>query len=171
MVLVDKDDLTVGLQPPTFAAYLPSPPTEQDYRAVIDEFFNDSAYVAKHLWRENLFPFKLNLDYIMKFQCLRRMLEWRMEIEHGWSVRPGAYGQHLKEHCTRDLWSPLESTYVGAGVEENWLALFNTIDLFRTVAVEVAEHLGFAYPHDLDEGMLAHLHKVKNLDKRADIFA
>ena len=37
-------------------------------------------YVAKHLWRDNLFPMKLSLDHIMKFHCLRKMLEWQMGI-------------------------------------------------------------------------------------------
>ena len=149
-VLLDKDHLTDGLRPPTYCGYIPTPPTEQEYRATIEEFFNDSAYVAKHLWRDDLFPAKYCLDYVMKFQCLRRMLEWRMEIDHNWSVTPGAHGKGLKKRLGFDIWSELESTYVGAAIEENWAAMFRTINLFRKVAVEVADRLGYAYPQDLD---------------------
>jgi aminoglycoside 6-adenylyltransferase len=41
-ILVDKDRLTNGLKPPTYTAYLPKPPTEREYRAIVEEFFNDS---------------------------------------------------------------------------------------------------------------------------------
>lgn len=166
-VLLDKDHLTDGLKPPTYTAYLPVPPTEQEYWAIIEEFFNDSAYVAKHLWRDDLFPAKYCLDYIMKFQCLRRMLEWQMEIDHNWSVKPGSYGKGLKKRSMPDLWLELESTYVGAGIAENWEALFRTVALFRKVAVEVGSHLGLEYLYDLDRRVLEYLHKVKNLDKQA----
>jgi len=171
VILVDKDHLTDGLQPPTYNAYFPTPPTERDYRAVIDEFFSDSTYVAKHLWRDNLFSVKLSLDHIMKLQCLRRMLEWQMEIEHHWSVKPGAYGKGLKGRVGPGIWSELESTYVGAGTAENWDALFKTIDLFRKVAVEVAVALGYEYPYDMDRRVTAHLARVRGLDRRADHLA
>jgi len=170
IVLLDKDHLTDGLKPPTYTAYMPASPTEQDYRAVIEEFFNDSAYVAKHLWRDNLFPAKYSLDYIMKFQCLRKMLEWRMEIDHNWSVKPGAYGKDLKKRLKPDIWLELESTYVGAGLEENWGALFRTVALFRKVAIEVGDHLGYTYLYDLDRRVMEYLRKVKNLDQRAETF-
>jgi hypothetical protein len=54
------------------------------------------------------------------------MLEWRMETAHGWSVKPGAYGKGLKQYIEPELWSDLESTYVGAGLEENWGLIRNS---------------------------------------------
>ena len=47
IVLLDKDHLTDGLMPPTFSAFQPSPPTEREYRAFIDEFFNDADLCCK----------------------------------------------------------------------------------------------------------------------------
>jgi aminoglycoside 6-adenylyltransferase len=73
------------------------------------------------------------------------MLEWRMEIDYNWSVKTGAYGKGLKKRLKPEIWSELESTYVGARLEENWGALFKTIDLFRKVANEVADHLRYEY--------------------------
>jgi aminoglycoside 6-adenylyltransferase len=170
-VLLDKDRLADGLKPPTHTAYIPAPPTEQVYQDLIQEFWNDAAYMAKNLWRDNLIPAKYNLDTIMKFHVLRQFLEWRMEIGHNWAVRPGAYGKGLKTWTPPALWDELESTYVGAGIEENWDALFKTIDLFRKVAVEVGDHLGYGYPDDLDRRMMAYLRKVKNLDREAASFS
>ncbi len=152
-VLLDKDGLAAGLKPPTYTAYIPKPPTEKQYLALIEEFFNDALYVAKNICRDNLFAVKLSLDYIMKYQCLRKLLEWRMEIERGWSARPGSCGKGLKQRTVPEIWAALESTYVGAGTEENWEALFKTIDLFRRIAVEVGEKLGYAYPYEQDRGV------------------
>jgi aminoglycoside 6-adenylyltransferase len=162
-VLLDKDGLTTGLQPPTYRAHIPAPPGEIAYRARVEEFFHEATYVAKHLWRDDLMPAKYNLDYAMKGVNLRCMLEWRIEMDHGWSLKPGAYGKGLKRYLPPEVWSKLEATYVGAGTEENWAALFRTIDLFRQVALEVAAGLGYDYPHDLDRRVVAYLERVRDL--------
>ena len=64
----------------------------------------------------------------------------------------------------------LESTYVGAGEQENWDALFKTIALYRRVAIEVGHHLGYSYPHELDRRAMEYLRKVQNLDRGATSF-
>ena len=169
-ILLDKDHLTDGLKPPTYAAYIPTPPTEPEYQTVVELFFHEATYVAKHLWRDDLMAAKYNLDHGMKLDNLRLMLEWRLEIDHHWSVKPGPYGRRLKKWLSPDLWAELESTYTGAGLEANWEAMFRTIALFRKVAVEVGERLGYAYPDDLDRRAVAYLQKVKNLDRKAESF-
>jgi aminoglycoside 6-adenylyltransferase len=170
-VLLDKDHLTDGLKPPTYTAYIPKPPTEEEYRTRVELFFHNLTYVAKFLWRDDLIAAKYVLDNAAKQEDLRPMLEWRLEIDHQWSVKPGPYGRQLKRWLCPELWAELEGTYVGAGIEENWEAMFRTISLFRKVAIEVGECLGFAYPHDLDRRAVAYLQKVKNLDRQADTFA
>ncbi|MBZ0320313.1 MAG: aminoglycoside 6-adenylyltransferase [Anaerolineae bacterium] len=165
-VLLDKDHLTDGLQPPTYRAYIPKPPTADQYRAVIDDFFSDSTYVAKNLWRGELFFWKYCLDDIMKGKKLREMLEWRMEMAHNWSVPTGVLGKGLRKNLPNpDIWQALEATYVGADPAENWTALFGTIELFRRVAMEVGEHLGYAYPHEMDAQVCAYLRGVREMPK------
>jgi aminoglycoside 6-adenylyltransferase len=78
-------------------------------------------------------------------------------------LRPGLYGQRLKKWLRPDLWAALEKTYTGAGLESNWRALFRSIALFRKVASEVGEHLGYAYPQELDRRARAYLLKVKKM--------
>ena len=167
-VLVDKDHLTDGLQAPTYTAYIPAPPTEATYQSVITDFFRDVPYVAKCLWRDELMPAKWCLDYDMKHTYLRQMLEWRMELDHDWSAPTGALGKGLKKRLPPAIWSQLERTYVGAGIEENWDVLFKTIALFRQVALDVADHLGYEYPHDLDQRVTTYVQQVKRLDQRAE---
>ena len=156
-VLVDKDSLFDGMSPPTYAAYVPDRPDEDTYLKLVSDFFSTAPDVAKCLWRDELLPAKWCFDYDMKHVHLRPMLEWRMERDHGWSEPAGNLGKGLKKRLPSDIWREVEETYAGARVEENWGALFRTMALFRRVATEVADHLGYAYPLDLDLRVTAYV--------------
>lgn len=170
LVLLDKDALAATLPPPTYLAHIPQPPDEATYLALIEEFFHEGTYVVKNLWRDELMPAKYSFDHVMKTKLLRVLLEWRIELDHDWSVRPGVLGKGLKKWLPADLWAALERTYVGADIAENWIAFFATLDLFREVAVEVGERLGYAYPHELDRRATAYFRDVQALDRRAPAF-
>ncbi len=163
-VLLDKDDLTAVLRPPTGRAYVSTRPAITTYQALINDFLSDAPYVAKCLWRDELLPAKWCLDYDMKHIYLRQLLEWRIEIDHSWSVPMGFLGKGLKKRLPPDIWAQLEQTYVGAQLEDNWDALTRTMDLFRRVAVEVGEHLGYAYPHDLHRRVSDYVEYIRRLD-------
>jgi aminoglycoside 6-adenylyltransferase len=166
-VLLDKDDLTSGLSPPTYSAFIPTPPAEALYLERIEVFLHEATYVAKNIWRRELLPAKYSLDHVMKLKFVGQMLEWRMSLETGWSVKTGALGKGLRKHTPPDLWRALEDTYVGASAAENWDALFNTIELYRRVAIEVGEQLGYTYPHEMHRRMIAYLEGVKALESNA----
>ena len=117
--------------------------------------------MAKHLWRDDLLPAKYNLDYMMKHYMLRKMIEWHIEVEHNWSLKPGVHGKGLKKLLDPNTWSALESTYVGASLEDNWNALFRTVDLFRVTAAAVADALGYTYPEELDSRVTQYLQTVR----------
>jgi aminoglycoside 6-adenylyltransferase len=159
-VLVDKDGLTSALRPATYRAHIPSRPSRGEFLALIEDFFLESTYVAKHLWRGDLMPAKFSLDHVMKQGDLRTLLEWRIEIDHDWGVKPGAAGKGLKKLLPPDRYRLLEKTYVGSKTEENWTALFDTIALFREVANEVAEALAYPYPAELDRRVVDYLRRL-----------
>jgi aminoglycoside 6-adenylyltransferase len=160
-ILLDKDGLARGLKPPTYKAYIPVPPSERKYRETVEMFLLDATYMAKFLWRGDLMAARHLLETFIQQEHLLPMLEWHMEIEHGWSVKPGPYGRRLKRTLRPDLWADLESTYTGPGLEENWQALFRTIALMRKAALEVGERLGFAYPHEMERRTLDYIHQIK----------
>ncbi len=171
LVLVDKDHLTQGLQPPTYTAHIPARPTKKEFQSLVEEFWWETTYVAKNLWRDELLPAKSALDVAMKLQGLRRMLEWRIELDHNWSWKPGVAGRGLKKLLPSETWSELASTYVGQDLDENWEALFQTTSLFRSVAVEVGEALGYGYPYDLDQRVTNYLQSIRHLERERDHFA
>lgn len=166
-LLLDKDGLVQGLQPPAYQAHIPRPPDESQYLEQIELFFHNATYVAKYLWRDDLVAARHVFDDI-KVGNLRRMLEWLIEIDRDWSLKPGAYGRYLKRYLPPAIWARLEATYVGPGLEENWQALFKTVDLFRAVAQQVGQHLGYAYPAGLHRRAVAYLQWVRDLDPAAE---
>jgi hypothetical protein len=59
----------------------------------------------------------------------------------------------------------VEPTYAGARLADNWDALALTMALFRQVAVEIGEHLGYVYPHDLHQRVSAYVDHIKQLER------
>jgi aminoglycoside 6-adenylyltransferase len=165
-VLLDKDGQTTRWSAPTLRAHIPPKPTHGEYVALVEEFWWDTTYVAKSLWRGEAFFAKFALDFDAKFVALRKMLEWRIELDHGWLLRPGSHGRGLERLLPPDLWAELAATYVGTGIDENWDALFRTTALFRRAAFEVGQGLGYLYPADVDEAVTAQLERVRALPPR-----
>ncbi len=164
-ILLDKDKLTKDIQSPTYRAYIPVRPTREEYLRTIEEFFSDAPPMAKFLRRGELFPAKWCLDYDMKHVYLRLILEWKIGIDYNWSMPVGALGKGLKKRLPTEIWSQLENTYAGADVQENWVALFRTITLFREVAMEVGDRLGYTYSFELDQRVTAF---VQEIQQRSD---
>lgn len=162
-ILLDKDNLTREMKPPTYRAYIPTRPTKEAYQLLINDFFTDVPYMGKCLLRGELLPAKWCLDHDMKHVHLRPMLEWRAGMEHNWSAPTGSLGKGLKKLLPPETWSRLEETYAGAGTQENWEALFRTITLFREMAMEVGKGLGYEYPLELDQRVTAFVQRMQDM--------
>ena len=161
-VLLDKDRLTAGIKPPSYRGYIPQPPSEARYHEEIENFFLCATYVAKYLLRDDVMAAKFLLDGEMKHENLRPILEWHIELENDWKVKPGNNGRRMKKWLRADLWDRLEGSYAGAGIEENWQALFHLMDLMHAVGVEVGEKSGFFYPDSIEQRVRIYIGKLKN---------
>lgn len=165
-VLLDKDGLTRGLQEPTYQAYYPTPPTQEQYLEAIEDSFLVATYVAKYLWRNDRLAARFIFDTFLKDEHLRPMLEWLVELEQNWSVKPGLHGRKLQRWLRPELWAALESTYTGLGYEESWGALENALALLRKAAQEVGTRLGYAYPAEMERRVQIYLQKIKTTKKK-----
>jgi aminoglycoside 6-adenylyltransferase len=162
-VLLDKDQRTAGWKQPTYQAYIPARPTEAEYQALVEEFWWGTTYVAKSLWRDELVFAKWVLDQDLKLETMRRMLEWRIEIDHHWKVAPGIHGRGLKQLLPPHIWSEFAATYVELHVEETWAALDRLIALFRKIASDVGKALGYPYPQQVDDQVSAYLEAIREM--------
>lgn len=165
-VLLDKDQRTAGWELPSYQAYIPARPTGEEYEALVEEFWWGATYVAKSLWRDDLAFTKWMLDQDLKIVTLRRMLEWYIEIDHDWSVKPGVLGRGLKQLLPAEIWLEFASTYVPLDIEETWESLDRLIALFRKVALAVGNALGYSYPQQVDDQVSACLQAIRELPSR-----
>ncbi len=162
-VLLDKDQRTAGWKQPSYQAHIPARPTEAEYQALVEEFWWGTTYVAKSLWRDELVFARWVLDQDLKLETMRRLLEWRIEIDHHWSVKPGIHGRGLKQPLPPDTWSAFATTYVSLDGEQTWAALDRVIALFRQVAPDVGNALGYTYPQQVDDQVSAYLEAIREM--------
>ncbi len=166
LLLLDKDGFIAPFPPPGESDYLPTPPSAREFADCCNEFWWVCPYVAKGLWRTELIYARQLLDQVLRAQ-LMKMLTWQVGIKNHFSTNPGKFGTKLNRQLDPEQWEMLQMTYANADEENNWEALQMMCALFRTGALFVAGHCGFAYPHEDDEQVSAHLQHVRLLPRDA----
>ncbi len=85
----------------------------------------------------------------------------------GFTSNPGKLGKHFQQHLEPETWEMLPKTYSDASEDHTWDELETMCSLFRITAILVAKCCGFEYPHGGDEGVSAHLKRVRSLPRDA----
>ncbi|HEX8992824.1 MAG TPA: aminoglycoside 6-adenylyltransferase [Anaerolineales bacterium] len=166
VALLDKDNMIPPLASPSERGYLPRPPTAKQFADCCNEFWWCSPYVGKGLWRGQVTYAKSMLDRYLREQ-LMKMIDWYVGVQTGFSKNPGFLGKYLQDCLPPDLWRMLMATYSDSAPDHTWEALYAMGELFRRVALPVAEHFGFNYPRGDDERVTAHLKHVRSLPRQA----
>jgi aminoglycoside 6-adenylyltransferase len=152
-VLLDKDGVTGRWAAPTFRAHIPAKPTEAEYVALVEEFWWSATYIAKANARgERLFS-RFVLDVDLTHSVLRRMLEWSIETDRDWNWKPGAYGRGIERELPAET-----NAELGAAIG----SFERTMTLFRRIAREVGDSLGYSYPQHVDDAVSAYIDKLKS---------
>ncbi len=160
-VLIDKTGITRGLNPPTYSQFTIKKPQETEFTVLVNEFWWNAHYVPKYLWRDEL-PFaKYMLDFQLRYSFLHQIIDWYIGMQNKWSVATGPHGRKFKDFLDNSTWAELESTYAGADLQENWAAFFCMVALFRRLAGEIGDNLGFKYPMRVDNEVMQFCHSIK----------
>lgn len=167
VLLLDKDGVIGAFAPASEASYLPKPPSAKAFADCCNEFWWVSPYVAKGLWRQEIVYAKCLHDEAVRNGELLKMLRWHIGLKTDFKVNPGKFGKYFEKYLERELWDLLLKTYSDASYENTWDALFTTGDLFRRVAIPIAEHYGFEYPQADDEKVTAFLKHIRSLTRDA----
>lgn len=146
--LVDKDGFEQRL---ALAGAPPQPPiTEAEFRVLVEDYLQHAVNVAKKLRRGELFYAKNNCDDYMKF-CLLKLIEWHARVTRNWDMNSWQRGRYLERWADPRAVSEMGGTYSLYDAASTSQALMKSLDLFRWLAVEVAERLRFTYPAYADE--------------------
>lgn len=163
LLLLDKDGIVEPFPPANESDYLPKPPTAKSFFDCCNEFWWVSPYVAKGLWRQEILYAKCMHDEVIRNQQLMKMLTWHIGRKTDFQVSPGKLGKYFQKYLEPELWDMLQKTFADANYENTWDALVATCELFRNVAIPIAEHYGFEYPFEDDKRVTAHLMHVRKL--------
>jgi aminoglycoside 6-adenylyltransferase len=161
-VLLDKDGIIELAVPPGERYFLPTPPTPQSFADCCNEFWWVSLNVAKGLWRQQIIYAHRMLDEYMRAQ-LMRMLIWHIGSKTGFARNPGKAGKYFEQYLESDLWQLLLNTYAPASTDATWEALFAICDLFRQIALPLAQEFDLAYPTEDDRRVSAYLRHIRAL--------
>jgi aminoglycoside 6-adenylyltransferase len=166
VLLLDKNGILELFAAPNDHDYRQKPPSAKEYFNCCNEFWWVAPYVAKGLWRQEITYAKHNLDHYVRDQ-LMNMLGWYIGIKTEFSRGTGKHGKYLQQYLEPQLWEMLMNTYADADYDNTWAALETTCELFRRLAIGVAEQFGYEYLHTDDQRVSAHLKHVRLLPKDA----
>jgi aminoglycoside 6-adenylyltransferase len=150
-ILVDKDgtaarlDRLRGSRPPRRR-----PPSEDEFMALVERFWHGPIWLAKHLRRGELWRVK-TLSEAPRNLLLLQMLEWHACARKGWDYDTWDRGRFLEEWADPGAVVAIRDVFGRYDPEDTWRALFASMALFRRLATETADRMGFRYPSRLDE--------------------
>lgn len=166
--LLDKDNILPSIPAPTAIDYQVKSPTEAMFYSSCNDFWWCLQNVAKGIWRDEL-PYAKQMFEVVIRQRLDEMVEWWIGCNTDFQVSVGKMGKYIKKFLPKFYWLQYEKTYSDHNYENFWDSIFITCHLFRTLALEVAEKLSFAYPIEDDRKMSEYLMHVRNLPSDATV--
>ncbi|SMO95940.1 aminoglycoside 6-adenylyltransferase [Melghirimyces algeriensis] len=167
LVLLDKDEMIDPLPLPNDRDYHIKPPSEKEFMDSCNEFWWICLNISKGLWREELTYAMFMYEQVNR-NVLIRMIEWYIGMKTNFTKSAGKHGKYIQDYLETELWNEFVRTYPDADYENIWQSLFHMCDLFRKIAVKVANHFAFRYPYDEDKNVSAYLQHVKNLPGNSD---
>ncbi|GKU77646.1 aminoglycoside 6-adenylyltransferase [Paenibacillus sp. L3-i20] len=162
LVLLDKDNRIGTLPHPSINDYRTKPPTAAHFLECCNEFWWVNTYIAKGLWRGELYYSKFHLEGPVR-EMLIYMLDWYIGVSSNYESNPGKLGKYYEELLPPVLWRRFVSTFPDADEANIWRSLFAMGDLFRETASVVADHYGFNYNEGEDQRVTAYLKHIQSL--------
>lgn len=160
--LLDQDGLAAQLPLPSCAPSPLTQPPEDVFSLNVNMFWFGALGNAKTIRRRDLWSVKGG-DWRLKGHLLE-MMEWHAQAMHGWAYDTWHGGKYLLEWTDPQSRRSLYDVFGHLDSRDSWRALFATMDLFRRLAREVAQRLGYAYPTALDERVTQHVEMLYGED-------
>jgi aminoglycoside 6-adenylyltransferase len=149
-VLVDKDGIAASLPPVAGEKIIARPPAESEFLQVVNDFWYHAVWTAKKLRRGEVYTAKVCCDGYMK-RLLGDMIACHAHATHGWEYDTWHSGRFLERWADPRAVAGLREAYAYYDAADIRRALLSTMDLFRWLATETAQRLGFDYPTHGDD--------------------
>lgn len=149
-VLIDKIGLESTFPPAGAGGGTYMPLTEAGFDNLVQDFWYHAVWAAKKLKRGELWTAKCCVDNYMKEKLLA-LAECYAHAVHGPEYETWHNGRFLEEWAEEWLIRYLSNIYARYDRGEIEHALFATMDLFRRMAKDAGNRLGYSYPLGADE--------------------
>lgn len=159
VVLLDKDGILSDLSYDEHCFDVKAP-SEKHYADCCNEFYWCMNNVAKGIARGEV-PYAMEMLNVIVRGMLDLMTGWYIGAHHNFSVSPGKMGKYFGRYLPAELYGMYLRTYSTAAPEDMWNACFVMCELFGTLAVTVAEKLGFSYNKSDEQGIIAYMTAVR----------
>lgn len=160
VLLLDKDGRAGELPPPSIDDYRTTPPSAERFAECCNEFWWVSTYIAKGLWRGELYYASYHLERPVR-DMLILMLNWYIGVQSSFEANPGKLGKYYDRLLPPDMWERFKATFPDGKPDHVWHSLFVMGELFRETAAAVARHFGFVYNEEEDRKVTAYLRQVQ----------
>jgi aminoglycoside 6-adenylyltransferase len=152
--VLDKDRIGDRLESGGLAVPPPGPPSQKEFLDLVKRFLSEQVSVALKMRRGEFFVAK-TLGEARLMDLLLQMIEWhtRATSDH-WSP-VFERGRFLEEWAPPSVIERLHETFPSYDPAEIWRARLEALDLFRNLAQEAGARLGYAYPTELEETVMA----------------
>ena len=94
--------------------------------------------------------------------CLDDMISWYIGMNHDYNVSSGKMGKYFVKYLDNTQWEKYTSTFPSGEYDVVWLSLFSACELFRDIAIKIADRYSYDYPYQDDKLMTAYLNRLCN---------
>ena len=141
LVALDKDGLYEDMPPSPRVFPTPRPPSPEEIRATVNEFWFEAIHVAQYIRRREFWVVK-HRDWTMKLMLLR-MLEWHARAVADTDVNTWIIGKRIGDWTDPESRTAIEKIWTGWGAAESWPGFLIQLDLFRRLTHELTRALGY----------------------------
>lgn len=162
--LLDKDNILPVIPEPSDIDYWIRKPSKPEYSSCCNEFWWCLNNVAKGITRDQL-PYAMWMYNSPVREMLHKMIDWYIGINTCFRVSAGYKGKYYKKYLPDDLYNIYVSTYSDGDYSHLWTAVFTACELFRKIALVVAEHFGYIYNCGEDTNMMEYLNQIRSISQ------
>lgn len=161
-ILLDKENILPEVPEATDESHYVKKPSQEQFRACINEFWWCSNNIAKGLWRMEI-PYVQDMTNFVVRKQLEKMLTWKVGVMTDFGVSVGKSAKYIYRWIGEEEYLRYLDTYFDKEIEEAWDAVFIMCELFDSATEYVAKGLGYTYDAAEGRAAAAHLRHVHDL--------
>ena len=133
-----------------FPADPPGQPDAETFRLAVEDFWGLADRATRKLGRGDLYTARRLTDSGMQARLLE-MMRWHAGSLHGWGYPTGWRGSYLDDWADPRAAAAMRAAYAHLDAVDIKRALRAKLDLYRWLAIETGQRLGFPYPQAVDD--------------------